>query len=175
MASRGGGAAAGRVLLVALAGLVGTACSGGQPREPLPPSAATVQVRLLDDELVHDEPVPAGRVVFRVENAGDAVHRVALLPLPDDAVPLDEELANDTPQSVELIARVGGLQPDERGVFAVDLATGQRYALVDFSKAADGTSHARLGVAAEFRTHADAAPSSQPTATQPPDDPADSS
>lgn len=140
------------LLLVVASGLAAAGCSGGQAGEPLPPSAPTVEVRLLDNDLAFEEPVPAGRVVFRVENAGEAVHQLALLPLPEDFPPIHEELANDTPRSVRSFARVPSLQPGETGMFAADLAPEQRYALVDFSESSEGRMHAKLGVAAEFRT-----------------------
>lgn len=138
-------------LAVASLLLAAVACSPVESDEPLPPSAPSVKVRLVEYEVIYDEPVPAGRVVFRVENAGKRVHRLALLQLPDDFPPLQEELANDTPRSVSSFARVPDLEPGETGMFAVDLAAGQRYAMVDYSEAPDGTSHARLGLADEFR------------------------
>lgn len=148
--------------------LAAAACSPVESEEPLPPSAPTVEVRLVEHEVIYDEPIPAGRVVFRVENAGKRVHRLALLPLPDDFPPLQEELANDTPRSVSSFARVPNLQPGETGMFAVDLAAGQRYAMVDYSEAPDGASHARLGLADEFRAGQQPSPetaTSLPSAT----------
>lgn len=126
-------------------------CSPEQTQEPLPPEVPTVEVRLAEHDLLYESPVPAGRVVFRIHNAGDRVHRLALLPLPEDFPPLEEELANDSPRSVDPFARIPNLAPGETGTFAVDLAAGKRYAMVDFSKTSDGRTQAKLGVAAEFR------------------------
>lgn len=149
--------------------VVGAAgCASGASTLPLPPSAATVQVRLLDDDLVVDRPVPAGRVIFRITNAGRAAHRLALIPLPEDFPPLEEELANEQGRSAPLQARVPDLPPGAVGMFAADLIAGQRYALVDFSRSAEGTVHARLGVAAEFRPREGAGPAASPAGTPSP-------
>lgn len=131
------------------AGLLATACSD-EAGPPLPPDPPTVEIEIVEHDLVYERPVPAGRVVFRVVNAGERVHRLALVPLPDDVPPIQEQLEGDTRRHVQQLARIGDLQPGETDSFAVDLAEGQRYALVDYSQAPDGTMHARLGVAGEF-------------------------
>lgn len=151
--------------------LLAVSCSPGQTGGPLPPSTPTVEVDILDDNLTHDEPVPAGRVVFRVTNAGEAGHRLTLVPLPEDYPPILRQLRGDERRSAELLARVPHLQSGESGSFAVDLVEGQRYALVDFSEAADGTMHGRLGVAGEFRAggpDADPPPTPAPAASPAP-------
>lgn len=147
------------------AALTTSGCSPGQTQQPLPPPVPTVEVRLAEYAIEYDRPIPPGRVVFRIHNAGDAVHRLALLPLPDDFPRVEEELANDTPRSVDPFARVPNLAPGETGVFAVDLVPGKRYAMVDYSKTSDGRMQAKLGVAAEFRTQEEV-PS--PSSTGPP-------
>lgn len=139
-------------------GLAIAGCSTGETSEALPPAVPTVDVRLVEHDVVYEQPVPAGRVVFRVTNAGDEVHRLALLPLSEDFPPILEQLQGDTRRAGQLQARVPDLRPGETGVFAADLAEGQRYAMVDFSEAPDGTMHGRLGVASEF--HAGGGPSS---------------
>lgn len=137
--------------LVVVGVLLVAGCWAGEAGAPLPPAPPRVEVELADDDLAVARPVPAGRVVFRVRNAGEAVHRVTLIPLPEDAPPFEEMLADDVSRQVELVARVPDLDPGETGTFAVDLAEGQRYALMDFSETGDGTSHGRVGVAGEFR------------------------
>lgn len=121
-----------------------------QSRAPLPPAPPTVEVRIVEHDLLYEGPIPAGRVVFRITNAGEVVHRLSLTPLPADFPPIHEQLQGDTRRQAQLLARVPDLQPGETDTFAVDLAQGERYAMVDFSEAPDGTMHGRLGVASEF-------------------------
>lgn len=130
-----------------LAGLL-AGCSG--QAVPLPPDPPTVHVEIVDDGVVYQKPVPAGRVVFRITNAGEVAHRLSLLPLSEDFPPIDEQLQGDTRRQAQLLARVADLQPGASDAFAVDLADGQRYAMVDFSESHDGSMHGRLGVADEF-------------------------
>lgn len=139
-------------VLVALvvAGLAAAGCSSGRAKEPVPPPVPRVDVEILDGGLEKPARVPAGRVVFRITNAGRHVHRLALIPLPDDFPPLAEEVANATERTVEFLARVGDIQPGKSGQFAVDLTEGQRYGLVDYSLNPEGVRHLKTGVAGEF-------------------------
>lgn len=166
-----------RAVAAALVTLALGGCGDSQAGEPLPPAPPTVEVELVDHDVGYQRPVPAGRVVFEIHNAGDQVHRLALIPLPDDLPPIEEVLADERRWQVQLAARVPNLAPGETGMFAVDLAEGQRYALMDFSKTPEGTTHGRLGVADEFRageTHpSPATPSPSSPATPAPSASAD--
>lgn len=138
--------------VVAATVLTFAGCFPADTDEPVPPSVPTIDVRLADDNLAFDEPVPAGRVVFRITNTGERDHRLSLFPLPDDAPPIQEEVTDEYERPVRFLARVPNLSPGDTGEFAVDLAADQRYAMVDYSEAPDGTQHMTLGVAGEFTT-----------------------
>lgn len=140
---------------VVLTAVMTAGCAFGQARRPLPDPVPTVDIRLLDDDLEHPASVPPGRVVFYIDNSGKHVHRLALILWPQDAVGVHEELANDKATRVELLARTAALKPGQTGLFAVELEADRRYAMIDYSKAPDGTMHGLLGVAGEFRTDDD--------------------
>lgn len=118
---------------------------------PWPPVPPVVEVVVTDERIAFDRPVPAGRVVFEVVNAGRAEHRLALLPLPEDVPPIDEQLRGQTRLAVPPYAGVPDRRPGQRGVFAADLVPGVRYALIDFSEGPGGRPHALQGLNAEFR------------------------
>jgi hypothetical protein len=100
----------------------------------------------------YDQQIPSGRVIFRFENHGELSHQPDLVPLADDIPPIDEQLRGPTRAVVFSLAGVLGRDPGETGTFAVDLAPGQRYALICFARNEDGSSHALLGMSSEFRT-----------------------
>lgn len=139
------------VALLALVLLV-AACTRGEAGGPLPPPTPTVEVDIVDDDVVAEGPVPAGRVVFRIENDGEEPHQLSLLLVAEDTPPIEEQLQDPPEQSPTLVARVPLLRPGETSVFAVGLAAGQRYALVDLSQPPEGEPPAERGVAAEFHT-----------------------
>lgn len=139
----------GMVVLVAV--VLVAACSRGDASGPLPPETPTIAVDIDDDEVVYDGSVPAGRVVFHVENAGEQPHQLSLLSLADESPPVAEQLEDPPEQSPSLLARVPLLGPGETSMFAAGLAEGQRYALVDLSQASDESTYGQQGVAVEFR------------------------
>lgn len=151
------------VVVVVAVGLVASACTSSQQALPVPPSAPAIHVSLEDRNLVFDTPVPAGRVVFHVRNAGTHPHRFALVPLPDDAPPLEQDLHDDVERPVRRVARIPTLQPGETGMFAVDLIPGQRYGMLDYSTTPDGVQHMMVGVAGEFRAQPAPSPTPSPT------------
>lgn len=116
-----------------------------------PPSVPQIDITLQDDAIEVDRPVPGGRVVFRVHNAGSDRHRVTLMPLPEDLPPLDEQLAGDERRGVRPMGATNTRPPGQGTAFAVDLEQGRRYGLVCFERTDDGTVHARTGENAEFR------------------------
>lgn len=119
---------------------------------PLPRiQQAVVEVRMTEYRLDYERPVPAGRVVFRIVNAGRNAHRLALLPLPESFPPLEAQLGGPKRRPVSPFASVSDLRPGTSDSFAVDLIPGQRYALLDFSLTPEGKPNALLGMASEFR------------------------
>lgn len=142
-----------RGMILVAAMLLIAACSRGDASGPLPPQTPTIDVDLIEHDVRYDGPVPAGRVVFRVDNAGEQPHQLSLLSLAKDSPPIQEQLQDTSDQSPVLLAQVQLLGPGETGMFAAGLAGGQRYALVDLSGAPDDdTTHAELGMAVEFQT-----------------------
>lgn len=98
--------------------------------------------------------IPAGRVNFRLRNAGDQGHQPTLLVLPDDVPPIEEQLKGTNRRNVPTLANSSGIPPGVTGALAVDLKAGQRYAFVCFVKTNDDKDHSRLGMAWEFRAGA---------------------
>jgi hypothetical protein len=109
-------------------------------------------VMMTEFEFSYTEESPAGRVVFRFVNDGRTQHRPALLSLPNELPPIEEQLRGSERAVVTPFAGIPVRQPGETGTFAVDLAPGQRYAFICFARDANGESHALKGMAAEFQT-----------------------
>lgn len=137
-----------RFFAMAAAAGVLAGCAPGAAA-PLPPEPSVIEVWVDEHTVDYDEEVPAGRVVFRVRNAGTDEHRLALIPLPEDMPPIKEQLAGDDRRPVEPLAGISNRGPGELGIFAVDLQPG-RYGLVCLATDEDGTTHARKGEATEF-------------------------
>lgn len=136
--------------LIALA-----ACSpDSSPRSapPPPPAAPVVVVTMTDHRFDYDEPVPAGRVVFRVVNEGTVRHHLTMVPLAEDLPPIAEQLAGKERRLVKPFAGIYDREPGDSGTFAVDLAPGRRYALICSVVDENGEPHWRKGMVAEFRT-----------------------
>lgn len=138
--------------LVALASGCASASSDAedQPNQ-WPPQVPEVELTMQDGGFDFDTPVPSGRVVFRVHNAGSVTHRVTLAPLPEDMPPIDEQLHSDNRRGVSPVGATNPRQPGGEGVFAVDLEEGRRYAFICYEKDDEGTVHARKGENAELR------------------------
>lgn len=120
------------------------------PEQPLPSAPPVVVVTMTEYRYDYDPVIPAGRVVFQFVNEGSEDHRPSLLPLPEDMPPIDEQLRGSERRAAVPFAGVATRDPGETGTFAVDLAAGQRYALICFAVAPDGESHALKGMASEF-------------------------
>jgi len=127
--------------------LVVGACSGPAS---YPPRPATMAVTMVDYRFRHQRSLPAGRVVFRVYNAGHLDHDLNLVRLPEDLPPLDVQLHAPDRRVLPTVAGLSERRPGGRGAFAVDLAAG-RYGLVCFVEDADGVVHAQKGMDSEFR------------------------
>lgn len=140
------------VALVALTMAVACQAGPGTPMaRSLPGRAATVEVTLREYAIGHSPHVPSGRVMFAVRNSGRVPHRPSLVPLSDDVPPIDEQLRGAERRAVSPFAGVTTLAPGERGVFAVDLEPGRRYAFICFAADEDGRPHAVKGMSSEFR------------------------
>lgn len=144
-------------LWVALAILA--ACGkGADPVLPVPPPV--VAVEMTEYRFDYEGPIPSGRVVFRVHNAGRVEHRLSILPLGEDFPPIDEQLRGTKRRAVSPYAGVPNRRPGERGTFAVDLVAGRRYAMICLVvDTPDGQSHALKGMTSEFRAGRSSAPS----------------
>lgn len=148
-------------LAVSVVALAVAGCSLAQSEAvPVPDPVPTVDIRVADDDLTIDGPVPAGHVVSHVHNTGSHPHRLAVFRVENDAPSIHEEIADDEERPVRILARVTDLEPGATGKFALDVAAGQRYAMVDLSTGPDGTRNLTRGVAGEF--------TAQPPATPPP-------
>lgn len=161
-------------LAVAVAGLVGVlaaGCTAAESDAPVPDPVPTVDVAVADDELAVAESVPAGRVVLAFENTGEKPHRVVMIPMGADWPPIHQELANDIERPMRIRARIGFLDPGEMATIAVELADGQRYALLDPSEAPDGRQYMDVGVAGEFRAGSADGQASPPSSESPPPSP----
>lgn len=144
--TRSGGA---RRRVLAAACLVALAACASTDAAPLPPSPPVIDVTMRDYAFDFGTPVPRGRVVFRVRNAGDQVHRMTLVYLPKDVPPLAEQVAGTERVVVDALAGIPNRPPGAVDRVAVDLDPG-RWAMVCFIIDPEGTSHARKGMASEF-------------------------
>lgn len=121
-------------------------------RPAAPPAPPVVTVTMVDHKFEFDPDIPAGRVVFRITNAGKAPHHLIMFPVPEDLPPIDEQLKGTQRRSVEPFASIYDRAPGDTGTFAVDLVPGRRYAMVCSVQDEDGKPHWRNGMATEFRT-----------------------
>ncbi len=132
--------------------LMAASCQTAARSEAALPSGPPVLVVTLDEyRFDYAQPVPAGRVVFRLLNVGTVSHRPVLLPLDEDVPPIQEQLRGDQRRAASPFAQVLSRPPGSTGTFAVDLVAGQRYAWICFARDADGSPHALKGMASEFR------------------------
>lgn len=92
----------------------------------------------------------AGRVVFRLRNAGSSTHELVLVGLSEDFPPIDEQLRSEERQGVDTVVAIHDRPPGNRTTFASDLQAG-RYAFICFVTDPDGVSHALKGMSSEFR------------------------
>lgn len=131
--------------------MLAASCASAPARSaPLPSPPPVYRITMEDYRFAHQDELPRGRVVFRVTNAGKQVHRLALIPLPEDVPPIAEQIRGSERRSVLSLAAIANQRPGARTAFAVDLAPG-RYAFICFIVDKDGGSHARKGMASEFR------------------------
>lgn len=76
------------------------------------------------------QPMPAGRVVFRMVNSGQSAHNLILIPVPEDLPPIEEQIRGSRRRLVEPYGGIYDRLPGDTGMFAVNLLPGQRYAIL---------------------------------------------
>jgi hypothetical protein len=128
--------------------LLAAGCSSGTAAQ-LPPGRPHVTITMRDYRFEHGF-MPKGQVVFDVKNLGAARHRLSLIQLPPELPPIEQQVQGSERAAVTTQAAVADLGPGGIGTVATELVPG-RYALVCFNVDADGSSHARKGMATEFR------------------------
>ncbi len=128
-----------------------TGCGAEEASAPLPPPPAQVTVEMSEYRYEYDPEIPAGRVVFRFTNVGTVDHELGLWPLEEDFPPIDVQLHGSTRRFLTPFARSEVVRPGATGTFAVDLVSGQRYALICFLRGPQGQEHEQLGMNSEFR------------------------
>lgn len=142
--------------------LTGACSSPAQRAANLPAGPPTVTVTMREYGFDYPPEVPAGRVVFRVHNAGQEPHDLSLLPLGEEVPPIDQQLRGSTRRIIAPYAAIPPRPPAANGSFAVDLMPGRRYALICFLANPDGKQHALLGMSSEFRAGGSQAPKPGP-------------
>lgn len=156
------------VALVAIATL--SAC--GSKAANLPPEPAVVNVTMTEYRFERPSVIPAGRVIFRVHNAGKIQHVLQLAPLPEDFPDVAMQASGKLPpRHTEELGGIPALLPGETDQFAVDLVPG-RYTLLDLMLDRDGQTHAQKGMTSEFRVagrvpETSTVASSEPTSSVP--------
>lgn len=151
--------------------LVGS-CSSSSPDKAeatLPTGVPVVSVTMSDYRFAYNQKIPSGRVVFRARNVGRVNHEVRLYPLTEDFPPIGEQLQGSQRRILNRFARMTPRRPGGGGTFAVNLAPGQRYALICFVLDPDRQTHAVKGMSSEFRTPGE--PPAEPAAPGAPEPP----
>lgn len=145
--------------------VLAVACSSPTAeRNELPAGPPTVEVTMDEYRFDYNPNIPPGRVLFRVTNAGELVHRLTMVPLPEELPPIDQQLRGSQRQFLTPFAGVPNRQPGTRTAFTVDLVPGVRYAMICFVVDPDGQSHASKGMSSEYRVApAEAAPTPSTT------------
>jgi len=135
----------------AAAAAIGGCVSGGSDR-PVPQIRhIVVDVSMREYGFDYRQPVPDGRVVFRVVNNGRQIHRLTMVELPEDLPPIAQQLRGGKRRAVTPFAGLPGMRPGESNSFAVDLVRGRRYGFIDPTGSVGGRSNALLGLSSEFR------------------------
>lgn len=137
-----------RMVWVAAAAVLAVALAGCSAAAPLPPQPTTVEVVVREHDFAVDPapPLPAGRVVFHLRNAGEVAHELAVVDVADDPSPGEGQ---GSPEVVPTLGVVHARPPGGDGRVAVDVAPG-RYALVCLRSDDAGVSHAARGERVDF-------------------------
>lgn len=139
-----------RLLVAAAVVLLVTSCRQQATGAPLPPGRPVVDLVMREYAFDYATPVPSGQVLFKVVNAGRVNHRLILVPLPEDAPPLDEQMHSTEGRVVTPLVGIPDRPPGAEDSFAVFLPPG-RYGLVCFTRTEEGIPHAHKGMLSEFR------------------------
>lgn len=135
--------------MVAIFAVTLVACQG----QYLPPAAATMDLVLDEFRFEHETDLRAGRVVFRARNEGDLYHELVIVSLPEDFLPIGEQLQSDTRRPLDPFFLHPRLRPGGSTTFAVDFEPG-RYAFLCTLVSPDdpeGRTHALRGMSSEIR------------------------
>jgi len=107
---------------------------------------------MVDHRFELDRPVPAGRVVFQITNDGQSAHDLIMLPLAEDVPPIAEQLRGSERRLVPPYHGIYERQPGDTDTSALNLLSGQRYAMICVVVGEDGEPYWKKGMATEFRT-----------------------
>ncbi|MGH9226935.1 MAG: hypothetical protein ACRD2W_24845 [Acidimicrobiales bacterium] len=124
--------------------------AGGSNGRALPPLPTVMDVTMSEYRYDHPPQAVAGRIVFRVHNAGKEEHELILVAIPEEVTSLEEQLRSESRVGVETIVTLRRRAPASSGTFAADLGPG-RYGFICFIVGADDVSHALKGMSSEFR------------------------
>lgn len=149
---RRGGARPRTAAMAVLTMALGAAVSGcgGDKAAALPPPPTVVEVAMVEHRFDYRRAIPPGRVIFRVANLGRVEHQMVLTRLPDDLLPLDDQLHSDVRRPLETLRTLPAYAPGESGSFAVNLAPGRYGFLCFLQEPGDEVSHALQGMNSEF-------------------------
>jgi len=139
---------------MAAAVVAGGCQASTRPSVPLPAGAPEVTVTMSEYRFDYVPPTQAGRVVFRVVNAGREAHVLSISAVPDDLPPIDAWLRGPVGGSITRVAEIPPQDPGQRKVFAVDLKPGTRYAFLCSLRTVDRELHTLKGMSSEFRAPA---------------------
>jgi hypothetical protein len=113
------------------------------------------QITVIATDYAFDIPeVPAGKVAFTMENAGDEPHFMYVVKLNEGATlaeALEAEAAGEDPEQfvAEDVGESSTVGPGQTSVLNTELTPGT-YGMLCFISAPEGASHAALGMAEEF-------------------------
>lgn len=139
------------VLVSVPLGCGGAPSNSQRNKAPLPSASPVVLVTMHEYRFDYTPTIRSGQVVFRFVNEGQVPHRPALVPLPEDLPPIDQQLRGSKRRAVTPLAGVYDRRPGATGSFAVNLTAGRRYALICYAHDPDGSAHATKGMDSEFR------------------------
>ena len=126
-------------------------CSSGEAKTaPLPPKPAEMSVTMAEYRFDHPPEIAAGRVIFRIHNAGEIDHKLEMVVLPEDFEgTLDAQLHSDVRVPLAGVASIARQRPSDDEVFAVDLPPG-KYGFLCFTEFPEGGTHALRGMSSQF-------------------------
>jgi hypothetical protein len=127
----------------------------GCGEETVVAAADAEQISVIATDYAFEIPeVPAGKVAFTMENAGDELHFMYVVKMNEGATlaeALEAEAAGDDPEQfvAEDIGESSTVGPGQTSVLNAELTPGT-YGMLCFISSPDGAPHAALGMAEEF-------------------------